>query len=326
MANMFALIAKAKQAAQAAQQTDSYKDAVAAKQAMGWDQGKNQELRSNIGSAYDQAYQKVYKGLSMNPQIQREQAKKLAAQAGDKAKASAMQQWQQYAGKYDPSQSQLAQATQERTLRDAGNAALLEQNTRSEQDRATRDMYLKRQDEGFGALSSALKQYQDISQNGSGLVDQQYRQSRDDAMRNAMSLASMGGPGGALAANQAGQQFANLQPQLAQGAATARTQEQLGALGAQSGIAGQMLGQQLGAAQLAQQGELGYQGYGQGSMNFLQNQQQSLLDQDYRNRTLEQQYAIAKMEADLQKRQQNLGILGSLISAGGAAGSAAVGG
>lgn len=326
MANMFALIAKAKQAAQEAQQTDAYKDSVAAKQAMGWDAGKNQELRSNISSAYDQAYQKAYKGLSMNPTIQRDQAKKLAAKAADKAKASAMQQWQSYAGQYKPNESQVAQATTERQLRDMGNQTMDLAFDRSEQDRAARDQYLQQQQTGFGALSDALKQYQDIaSGRGPSVAGQRYAQSRDDIMRNQMSLASMGGAGGALAAGQASQQFANIAPQLAQGAAIARSQEQLGALGAQSQVAGQMLGQQLAGAQLMQQGELGYQGYGAGGMNFLQGQQQSLLDQDYRKRTLEQQYAIAKMEADMQKRQQNLGIFASIIGAAGGAGAAALG-
>lgn len=324
-------MAQAKAAQKQAVSTDAYKNQVAMKQSTGWDQSKNQELRDNMAGAYDSAYADAKKrmpfyGGASGHSLSEKQIEQAAIAAGNKARDSAIQKWQDYSGKFALSDAQKGFLTQTEQLQNQANALSGQQFANSDQDRAARDQMLARQEAGFGALNNVLGQYQDIAQNGSGLVQQQYAQSRDDALRNAMSLASMGGPGGALATSQAGQQFANIQPQLAQGAAMAGIQEKLGALGAQSNVANSMLGQQLGTANLLQNSELGYQGYGQNTMGFLQDQQNTLLDSDYRNRALSQEMSIAEMQAELQKRQQNIGLLGGIIGAAGSAGAAAVGG
>ena len=219
-----------------------------------------------------------------------------------------------YLNKYSVGAEELSQFKTEDATKSAferlgeqSSAAYEDQMARSAQDRAMRDMYLKQQQAGFTAMQGSLDQFGRIASGQDSAAQRQYQQSRDDALRNALSLSSTGGPGGALATNQAMQQYANIQPQLAQGAATAMAQERLGAIGAGANVANAMLGRQQGAAGLLQGAELGYQGIGQQGLGFQQGQQQYLLDDVYRNRQLAQQMDIAKVQAGSERREQNIG-------------------
>lgn len=158
-----------------------------------------------------------------------------------------------------------------------------------------------------------------------------YNTSRDDAYRQAMSMAANQSPSGsALANRQAMQAYGSGQAQAAQQLAAGRIaeenayrQQQIAAAQAASGITAQQAQFRAGQTGLAAQQFNQAQGLGLATQAMWQKNIDSSVNADLARQGYLTQGAIADQQAGLEHRSQDFQLIGALLNAGGSAAQSA---